>query len=155
MQEFSLKRYLPPPPTKKDARSGGGLDCRKNSAKCHSLMPPAKRKNFHYGARSREPTIIRRTNIYHLHQRKKTPEGVISLVEVVGVEPTSYSATRELSTYLFYLLFLNLATRVNTLCKTQKAKFSYKNAFRFLQECSVLLTPRPVPTDKYGVTTVL
>ena len=52
------------------------------------------------------------------------------LVEVVGVEPTSYSAAKKLSTYLVYLLFLNPATRVNTLCKTQKAKYSYKNTFR-------------------------
>ena len=44
------------------------------------------------------------------------------LVEVVGVEPTSYAAAKKLSTYLVYLLFLNLATRVNTLCKAQKAK---------------------------------
>ena len=28
------------------------------------------------------------------------------LVEVVGLEPTSYSAAKILSTYLFYLLFL-------------------------------------------------
>ena len=74
---------------------------------------------------------------------------------MVGVEPTSYAATKKLSTYLVYLLFLNPATRVNTLYRTQKAEYSYKNAFRFLQEFSVCLTPRPVPTDKYGVTTVL
>ena len=37
------------------------------------------------------------------------------LVEVVGVEPTSYSAAKKLSTYLVYLLFLNSSTRVNTL----------------------------------------
>ena len=79
---------------------------------------------------AREPTIIRLSNINHLHQRKKTPHGVISLVEVVGVEPTSYSAAKKLSTYLVYLLFLNFATRVNTLCKTQKAEYSYKNTFR-------------------------
>ncbi len=46
------------------------------------------------------------------------------MVEVVGVEPTSYTAAKKLSTYLFYLLFLNLTTRVNTLCKTQKAEYS-------------------------------
>ena len=40
---------------------------------------------------------------------------VFHLVEVVGVEPTSYSAAKKLSTYLVYLLFLNLSTRVNTL----------------------------------------
>ena len=55
---------------------------------------------------------------------KKTPKGVISLVEVVGVEPTSYSAAKKLSTYLVYLLFLNPQTRVNTLLKTQKAEYS-------------------------------
>ncbi len=59
------------------------------------------------------------------------------LVEVVGVEPTSYSAAKKLSTYLVYLLFLNVATRVNTLCVAQKAKYSFKNAFRFFKECSV------------------
>ena len=77
------------------------------------------------------------------------------LVEVVGVEPTSYSAAKKLSTYLVYLRFLTFAMRVNTLCKTQKAEYSYKNTFRFLQECSVFLTPRPRSTDKSGTTIVL
>ena len=54
------------------------------------------------------------------------------LVEVVGVEPTSYAAAKKLSTYLVYLLFLKFATRVNTLCKPQEAKYSYKNTSRFL-----------------------
>ena len=49
-------------------------------------------------------------------------------------------------------LFLNVATRVNTLCNTQKAKYSFKNAFRLFKECSVLMTPRPRPTDKSGAT---
>ena len=74
------------------------------------------------------------------------------MVEVVGVEPTSYAAAKKLSTYLVYLLFLNFTTRVNTLCKTQKAEYSYKNTFQFLKECSVFLTPRPQPTDKSGAT---
>ena len=43
------------------------------------------------------------------------------MVEVVGVEPTSYTAAKKLSTYLVYLLFLNAKTRVNTLFYTQKA----------------------------------
>ena len=89
---------------------------------------------------------------HHLHQRKKTPEGVISLVEVVGIEPTSYSAAKKLSTYLVYLLFLKFPTRVNTLWKPQKAEYSYLNTFRSRQECSVLMTPRPQPTDKSGAT---
>ena len=63
--------------------------------------------------------------------------------------------SQKLSTYLVYLLFLNFTTRVNTLCKTQKAKYSFKNTFRFLKEFSVLLTPRPQPTDKLGATIVL
>ena len=75
-----------------------------------------------------------------------------NVVEVVRVELTSYSAAKKLSTYLFYLLFLNFATRVNTLCKTQKAEYSLKNTFRSLKECSVFLTPRPRPTDKSGAT---
>ena len=83
-------------------------------------------------ARSREPTRMRRTSVNHLHQRKKTPQGVISLVEVVGIEPTSYAAAKILSTYLAYLLFLNPQTRVNTLLRTQKAKYSYKHTFRSL-----------------------
>ena len=85
------------------------------SAKRHSLIYRTEVIFTIYGARSRVPTIIRRTNINHIHQRKKTPEGVISLVEVVGVEPTSYSAAKKLSTYLVYLLFLKFPTRVNTL----------------------------------------
>ena len=48
-------------------------------------------------------------------QPKLTVQLRLFLVEVVGVEPTSYSAAKKLSTYLFYLLFLNLQTRVNTL----------------------------------------
>ena len=102
------------------------------SAKCRALTFFAEVSCFHYGAPSREPTTIRRSSINHLHQRKKTPEGVISLVEVVGVEPTSYAAAKKLSTYLVYLLFLKFATRVNTLCKPQEAKYSYKNTSRFL-----------------------
>ena len=43
------------------------------------------------------------------------------LVEVVRVELTSYTATKKLSTYLFYLLFLTATTRVNTLVSLQKA----------------------------------
>ena len=77
------------------------------------------------------------------------------MVEVVGVEPTSYSAAKKLSTYLVYLLFLSVTTRVNTLCNAQKAEYSSKNTFRFLKECSVLMTPRPQPTDKSGATIVL
>ncbi len=46
------------------------------------------------------------------------------LVEVVGVEPTSYAAAKKLSTYLVYLLFLTVITRVNTLYNGQKAKYS-------------------------------
>ncbi len=77
------------------------------------------------------------------------------LVEVVGIEPTSYSAAKKLSTYGVYLLFLNFRTRVNTLYKTQKAEYSLKNTFRFQKEFSVFLTPRPQPTDKSGATIVL
>ena len=101
------------------------------SAKRHSLIWFTEVAFINYGARSRAPTVIRRTNINHLHQRKKTPKGVISLVEVVGVEPTSYSAAKKLSTYLVYLLFLKSATRVNTLCVPQEAIYSYKNTSRF------------------------
>ena len=46
----------------------------------------------------------------------------MSLVEVVGIEPTSYAAAKKLSTYLVYLLFLDLITRVNTLYRAQKAE---------------------------------
>ena len=97
---------------------GDGLDCRRISAKRHSLRWRTEGKHSPYGARSREPTIIRRPSVNHLLQRtKKRPtKGVfVRLVEVVGVEPTSYSAAKKLSTYLVYLLFLNLSTRVNTL----------------------------------------
>ena len=59
------------------------------------------------------------------------------VVEMVRVELTSYSAAKKLSTYLFHLLFLNYTTRVNTLCATQKAKYSRANTFRFKRECSV------------------
>ena len=74
------------------------------------------------------------------------------LVEVVRVELTSYAAAKKLSTYLVYLLFLNFTTRVNTLCKTQEAKYSFPNTSRSKKECSVLMTPRPQPTDKSGAT---
>ena len=83
---------------------------------------------------SREPTAIRRSSINAPPPtRKKTPSigRFCVLVEVVGVEPTSYSAAKKLSTYLVYLLFLNRTSRVNTLGKTQKAEYSYKNTFRF------------------------
>ena len=88
---------------------------------------------------AREPTIIRRPNINHLHQRtKKRPiKGVRVLVEMVRVELTSYAAAKQLSTYLVCLLFLSLVPRANTLCKTQKAKYSYMRTFRHLRECSV------------------
>ena len=39
-------------------------------------------------------------------QPKLTVQLRLFLVEVVGLEPTSYSAAKILSTYLFYLLFL-------------------------------------------------
>ena len=65
------------------------------------------------------------------------------MVEVVGVEPTSYSAAKKLSTYLVYLLFLNATTRVNTLRIAQKAEYSLENTVRLAKECSVLMTPRP------------
>ena len=68
------------------------------------------------------------------------------------VELTSYAAAKKLSTYLVCLLFLNVATRTNTLCNAQKAGYSYRYAFRYQQECSVLMTPRPRPTDKSGAT---
>ena len=71
---------------------------------------------------------------------------------MVRVELTSYTAAKKLSTRLVCLLFLNRATRANTLCKAQKAKYSFKYTFRYLYECSVLLTPRPRPTDKSGTT---
>ena len=85
---------------------------------------------------------------------KKTSkqEAFLFVVEVVGVEPTSYAAAKKLSTYLVYLLFLNVATRTNTLCNAQKAGYSYRYTFRYQQECSVLMTPRPRPTDKSGAT---
>ena len=54
--------------------------------------------------------------------KKETVETVSFLVELVRVELTSYAAAKKLSTYLFYLLFLKFATRVNTLYKPQKAK---------------------------------
>ncbi len=76
------------------------------------------------------------------------------MVEVVGVEPTSYSAAKKLSTYLVYLLFLNRAARVNTLRLAQRAKYSKQNTLRFRLEFSVSLTPRPQPTDKSGATIV-
>ena len=78
-----------------------------------------------------------------------------NLVEVVRVELTSYSAAKKLSTCVVYLLFLTFATRVNTLCKPQKAKYSLKNTFRSFKEFSVCLTPRPQPTDRLGATLVL
>ena len=105
---------------------------RELSAKRHSLIYRAEVIFTIYGARSHKPIGIRRSSINHLHQWEKTPEGVISLVEVVGVEPTSYAAAKKLSTYLVYLLFLTFTTRVNTLCKPQEAKYSYKNTSRFL-----------------------
>ncbi len=69
-----------------------------------------------------------------LYRQTKIPltRGILFVVEVVGVEPTSYAAAKKLSTYLVYLLFLKFATRVNTLCKPQEAKYSYKNTSRFL-----------------------
>ena len=63
--------------------------------------------------------------------QKRYPFLQYVLVEVVRVELTSYSAAKKLSTYLVYLLFLNFATRVNTLCETQKAEYSLQNTFRF------------------------
>ena len=54
--------------------------------------------------------------------KKETVETVSFLVELVRVELTSYAATKKPSTYLVYLLFLDLITRVNTLYKPQKAK---------------------------------
>ncbi len=44
--------------------------------------------------------------------------------------------------------------RVNTPCKLQKAKYSFKNTFRFFKECSVYLTPYTRPTDISGTTFV-
>ena len=119
---------------------GDGLDCRRISAKRHSLRWRTEGKHSPYGARSREPTIIRRPSVNHLLQRtKKRPtKGVfVRLVEVVGVEPTSYSAAKKLSTYLVYLLFLTFSTRVNTLWKSQKAIYSLHNTFRLWKEGSV------------------
>ena len=55
------------------------------------------------------------------------------MVEVVGVEPTSYSATKKLSTYLVYLLLLNKIMRVNTPYPTQKAKYSLSTLPDFLK----------------------
>ena len=69
--------------------------------------------------------------------KKETVETVSFLVELVRVELTSYAAAKKLSTYLVCLLFLILATRINTLYKPQKARYSFKNAFRSLKECSV------------------
>ena len=58
------------------------------------------------------PTI----NALSSKKEKTAIKAVLSfLVEMVGVEPTSYSAAKKLSTYLVYLLFLNFPTRVNTL----------------------------------------
>lgn len=86
-------------------------------------------KSLKLSAQTNENASVLATTI--LSKIKNTPQGVFSiLVEVVGIEPTSYSAAKKLSTYLVYLLFLNFATRVNTLCKTQKAEYSYKNTFR-------------------------
>ena len=86
---------------------------------------------------------------YGFHQKVRIR---FNLVEVVRVELTSYAAAKKLSTCLVYLLFLNFVMRVNTLYKTQKAEYSYKNAFRSLQEASVCLTPHPRPTDRSGAT---
>ena len=80
------------------------------SAKRHSLILHAEVIFLFYDARSREPTIIRRSSVNAPPPtHEKTPrKGVRALVEVVGVEPTSYSAAKKLSTYLVYLLFLKL-----------------------------------------------
>ena len=59
-------------------------------------------------ARSREPTIMRLPSQPTVSpNEKRRPKASIRLVEVVGIEPTSYSAAKKLSTYLVYLLFLN------------------------------------------------
>ena len=105
---------------------------RELSAKFRALISLTEGIFYPTARPAREPTAIRLSSVNHLHQRKKTPHGVSSLVEVVGVEPTSYAAAKKLSTYLVYLLFLKFATRVNTLCKPQEAKYSYKNTSRFL-----------------------
>ena len=68
-----------------------------------------KKYYSHLFARSREPTIIRTfSQLPSLPNAKKTPQkGVLlRLVEMVGIEPTSYSAAKKLSTYLVYLFFL-------------------------------------------------
>ena len=56
----------------------------------------------------------------------------------------------------FYILslsiFLTSIMRVNTPYETQKAQYSFLNAFRFKRECSVFLTPWSRPTDKSGTT---
>jgi len=94
--------------------------------------------SFFVFARSREPTIMR--VFFYLprsHIKKDAPKASIYVVEVVGLEPTSYAAAKKLSTYLVCLLFLIRATRINTLYKPQKAEYSFKNAFRSLKECSV------------------
>ena len=53
----------------------------------------------------------------NLYRQTKIPlvRDILFVVEVVGVEPTSYAAAKKLSTYLVYLLFLMFSTRVNTL----------------------------------------
>jgi len=54
----------------------------------------------------------RTLNPHHVRaisQKEKPPlGGFLLLVEVVGIEPTSYSAAKKLSTYLVRLLFLFL-----------------------------------------------
>ena len=89
------------------------------------LFPLRKKCIFATARPAREPTVLRRpsVNVPPTHEKRR-PKASFHVVEVVGVEPTSYSAAKKLSTYLVYLLFLNFATRVNTLCKTQKAEYS-------------------------------
>ena len=69
--------------------------------------------------------------LYHIITKTATPlyqNCGFCLVEMVGIEPTSYSAAKKLSTYLVYLLFLKKVTRVNTLYFSQEAKYSLSNA---------------------------
>ena len=94
------------------------------SAKLRALTFSVEKFTSTMARPARELTVMRLPSICTTptNARKNAPKGVRAVVEVVRIELTSYSAAKKLSTYLVYLLFLNFTTRVNTLCKTQKAK---------------------------------
>lgn len=69
------------------------------SAKRHSLIWLAEATFTNYGARSREPTIIRRSSIHQLHQRKKTPQKRAFLHVGGGGRSCSFSGDAPLRRY--------------------------------------------------------